>query len=109
MVLCAGLGLAQDAALSNPDKPSGITELDGKVASVDPAKHQIQVKDKHDHIQIIKLGHSTVISNSDSSKLTIKDIKENDHVHIYYTTANMTARQIDISGPMPILREISTH
>ena len=109
LVLCAGVGLAQDAVLNSPDRPSAVTELDGRVASVDLTHHSFKVKDVHDRITIIFVGPNTTISNPSSSKLVLKDIPMNAKVHVYYTTADHKARQIDVTPAAPIVHDLETH
>ena len=85
---------------------SGVQEFEGKVISVDVPHHQLSVKDTKEHTLSIRVEAATAINSATNEKLALKDLKANDKVHIYYTTTNMTARQIDRTGTFGLMGEI---
>jgi len=108
LVLCAGLCAAEESAQTGPDKPSAVTEIDARVVSVDQATGQLTVKDTKDSVVKVWIVKNTAISSPGNSNLTIKDLKAKDPVHIYYTSADHLARQIDISPARPVLHDLGT-
>ena len=100
---------AEETASAVADRPSALAEIDGRVVSIDLAKHTLTVKDTHDQVVTLQVTHATVISSPGSSKLVLKNLQVNEKIHAYYMTADKKARQIDVSPAMPVMRDLETH
>lgn len=96
------LGVAADKTLlQNPQRGRGIAEVEGIVESVDTVNPALALKDDQGHRWKIATARDTAITNTDNAHLSLTDLKQDDRVRVYYTTFNMTARQIDrVTAPI---------
>jgi hypothetical protein len=82
-------------ALQDPHRLRGVAEVEGQVQSIDEHRRTIMLRDALDQEYRIQIGIDTPISDTEHGAMSLNDLKENDHLRVYYTTFDMTARQVD--------------
>jgi hypothetical protein len=90
------LGVVRSASiLQDPDQFRGIDEIEGKVQSVEIYSRVIGIKDDLGHIYQINVSPETPITDINRGTLKLSDLTENETLHVYYDTRDMSARHID--------------
>jgi hypothetical protein len=95
--LCPGGDSQQNSysALLNPEQFAAIRETDGIVRSIDVPNQWLGVLTPLKEEFPIHVDHRTVITDVDSTPLTLSDLHEKDRVRIYYLTLSCQAWHVD--------------